>query len=91
MVLRDENLNIMIAGRDTVSPISVASIISLHFWLLQTASTITFAIYILATNSTVLARLREEILSKVGPSARPTYDNIRDMKYLRAFINGKLS
>ncbi|KIM86025.1 hypothetical protein PILCRDRAFT_816571 [Piloderma croceum F 1598] len=71
-VLRDEILNIMMAGRDT------------------TASTITFAIYLLATNSAVLARLREEILSKVGPSARPTYDDIRDMKYLRALINETL-
>lgn len=26
----------------------------------------------------------------MGPSARPTYDNIRDMKYLRAVINGEL-
>jgi len=37
----------------------------------------------------ILARLREEVLSHVGASRRPTYDDIRDMKYLRAFINGK--
>ena len=47
-------------------------------------------IYILATNPTILAHLREEILAKVGPTARPTYDDIRDMKYLRACINGLL-
>ncbi|KIM86354.1 hypothetical protein PILCRDRAFT_816295 [Piloderma croceum F 1598] len=71
-VLRDEILNIMIAGRDT------------------TAATLTFAVYMLASNPAILARLREEIISKVGPSARPTYDDIRDMKYLRAVINETL-
>lgn len=37
----------------------------------------------------VTARLREEILDKVGPTRRPTYDDIRDLKYLRAVINGR--
>ena len=35
-------------------------------------------------------RLREEILSVVGPTRRPTYDDIRNMKYLRAVINETL-
>ncbi|KAI9572476.1 cytochrome P450 [Boletus coccyginus] len=68
-VLRDETLNIMIAGRDT------------------TAATLTFAVYMLSQHPDVLARLREEIVAKVGPSGRPTHDDMRDMKYLRAFIN----
>lgn len=33
-------------------------------------------------------RLRTEILDKVGPTRRPDYDDIRDMRYLRAVING---
>jgi cytochrome P450 len=57
--------------------------------LFQTAATITFVIYMLAQHPDVLLRLREEILSKVGSSRRPTYDDMRDMKYLRAVINGK--
>ena len=36
----------------------------------------------------VLTRLREEILAKVGASRRPTHDDMREMKYMRAFING---
>jgi hypothetical protein len=36
----------------------------------------------------ILFRLRQEILDKVGPSRRPDYDDIKDMKYLRAVING---
>jgi hypothetical protein len=35
----------------------------------------------------VLKRLREEILGKIGYS-RPTFEQMKDMKYLRAFING---
>ncbi|KAH7888186.1 cytochrome P450 [Phlebopus sp. FC_14] len=71
-VLRDESLNIMIAGRDT------------------TAATLTFAIYMLSQHPDVLARLREEILTKLGSSRRPTHDDMKDMKYLRAVINETL-
>ncbi|KAI9058872.1 cytochrome P450 monooxygenase pc-3 [Trametes sanguinea] len=67
--IKDEILNILIAGRDT------------------TSATLTFAVYALAEHKDVLARLRAEVLSVVGPSARPTYDHIREMKYMRAFIN----
>lgn len=42
----------------------------------------------LAEHPEVLKRLREEILEKVGPHRRPEYDDLRDMKYLRAVING---
>jgi len=69
IVIRDECVNILIAGRDT------------------TASTLTFALYMLAQNSHVLQKLRAEVLSHVGKERNPTYQDIRDMKYLRAFIN----
>ncbi|KII83768.1 hypothetical protein PLICRDRAFT_168657 [Plicaturopsis crispa FD-325 SS-3] len=72
VLLKDEILNIMIAGRDT------------------TAATLTFIIYSMAMYPAVLQRLREEILAHVGPSQRPTYDQIREMKYLRAVINETL-
>ncbi|KAF8147025.1 cytochrome P450 [Mycena galopus ATCC 62051] len=35
----------------------------------------------------VCARVHEEVLAHVGPSGRPTYDDIRNMKYLRAVLN----
>lgn len=38
-----------------------------------------------------LTRLREEIISKVGLTRRPTYDDIKEMKYLRAVLNGAYS
>ncbi|TRM57429.1 cytochrome P450 [Schizophyllum amplum] len=52
-----------------------------------TAGTLSFGIYKLAEHPDVLVKLREEILDKVGPTRRPTYEDIRDMKYLRAFLN----
>ncbi|OBZ76922.1 hypothetical protein A0H81_03460 [Grifola frondosa] len=55
-----------------------------------TASTLTFTIYLLCMYPDVLKRLREEILLHVGPTRRPTYDDIRGMKYLRAVLNETL-
>ncbi|KAG6830203.1 hypothetical protein H0H92_001790 [Tricholoma furcatifolium] len=72
IVLRDETLNILLAGRDT------------------TTNSISYAIYMLARHPNILRRLRNEILSKVGSSRRPTYDDMKDMKYLRAVINETL-
>ena len=68
-VIKDETLNILLAGRDT------------------TACTLTFSVYALAEHPAILARLRKEVLDVVGPTRRPTYEDIREMKYMRAFIN----
>ena len=56
---------------------------------LQTASTLTFAVFLLSLHPGVLQRLRSEILEIVGPTERPTYEHIREMKYLRAVLNGR--
>lgn len=48
------------------------------------------AVYALSQNPHVLQRIREEITATVG-SRRPTYDDIKEMKYLRAFLNGEYS
>ncbi|KAG8779170.1 hypothetical protein FRC12_024604 [Ceratobasidium sp. 428] len=71
-IIRDEIINILVAGRDT------------------TATTLTFAVYLLATNPGVLAKLRAEVLARVGPTNYPTSDDFREMKYLRAVINETL-
>ena len=52
------------------------------------AATLTFIVYCLSEHPTVLARLRSEILTKIGASRRPDYDHIREVKYLRAVISG---
>ncbi|KAI6033794.1 cytochrome P450 [Pisolithus microcarpus] len=56
----------------------------------STASTLTFLVYMLSQYSRVLKRLRAEVLSTVGNSRRPTYDDVREMKYMRAVINETL-
>ncbi|PPQ86761.1 hypothetical protein CVT25_012406 [Psilocybe cyanescens] len=71
-VLRDEILNILLAGRDT------------------TTNSITYAIYMLAEHPDVLQRLRNEVLEKVGDTRRPTFEEMKDMRYLRAVINETL-
>ena len=43
----------------------------------------------LAEHPHIEKRLREEIFSIVGPTDRPSFDNIKSLKYLRAFINGE--
>jgi len=43
----------------------------------------------LSQHPDILRRLREEIINKAGSSRRPTYDDLRDMKYMRAVINGE--
>lgn len=55
-----------------------------------TACTLTFAIYRLAEHPDILKRLREEILDVVGSNRRPSYDDVRNMKFLRAVINETL-
>ncbi|KDN35015.1 hypothetical protein RSAG8_11958, partial [Rhizoctonia solani AG-8 WAC10335] len=53
----------------------------------QTASLLTFAVYLLAMHPEVMERARAEVLDAVGESAAPTYDQIKQMRYLRAIIN----
>ena len=44
----------------------------------------------LSQHHDVLQKLREEILSTVGESRRPTIEDMKAMKYLRAVINETL-
>jgi hypothetical protein len=42
----------------------------------------------LSEHPDVEKRLRQEIYDKVGRTGRPRYDQMREMKYMRAFLNG---
>ncbi|KAJ1305082.1 hypothetical protein OPQ81_000122 [Rhizoctonia solani] len=55
-----------------------------------TATTLTFAVYILAENPSIMSRLRDEIISRLGTSNYPTPDDLKEMKYLRAVLNETL-
>ncbi|KAK0438214.1 cytochrome P450 monooxygenase pc-2 [Armillaria borealis] len=50
---------------------------------------LTFAVYMMCEHPDMATRLRSEILEKVG-SRRPTCEDIREMKYLRAFLDETL-
>ncbi|KAE8388911.1 cytochrome P450 [Aspergillus alliaceus] len=71
-VLRDQLVAILLAGRDT------------------TAGTLSFCIFELSRNPAMVAKLRCEIKSHLGlgPQGRkPTYNDLKDMKYLNAILN----
>jgi cytochrome P450 len=74
-VLRDQLVAVLLAGRDT------------------TAGTLSFCFFELARHPEVVRKLREEVASYLGVDAqarKPTYDDLKDMKYLNAVINETL-
>ena len=55
-----------------------------------TAATLSWTIYELANYPHVYQKLRNEILSTVGPSKTPTYDDLKNMTYLTHTLNETL-
>lgn len=56
-----------------------------------TGATLTLILYMLAEHPAVLEKLRKEILDAFGHSKVPTSGGIKELKYLRAVINGNMS
>jgi cytochrome P450 len=54
----------------------------------KTMCLITFSFYMLSEHPDIEKRLRQEIFDVVGQTGRPTYDKMREMKFMRAFLNG---
>lgn len=74
-VLRDQLVAVLLAGRDT------------------TAGTLSYCLFELARHPEVVAKVRSEISSRlgVGPSGKkPTYIDLKEMKYLSSVINETL-
>ncbi|CAA9959190.1 Cytochrome P450 52A11 [Pyrenophora teres f. maculata] len=71
-MLRDQLVNVLLAGRDT------------------TACTLTWAIYHLSKDPAITAKLRQEIMDTVGLDRKPTYDDLKSMKYLQHILNETL-
>lgn len=44
----------------------------------------------LADHPDVFARLRKEVLETLGPNGKVGPENLREMRYLRAVLNGRL-
>lgn len=55
-----------------------------------TAATLSWTIYELGRHPEVVARLRAEIMSTVGPHRTPTYADLKGMKYLQNVMNETL-
>ncbi|KAF8155632.1 cytochrome P450 [Crassisporium funariophilum] len=68
-ILKDELVNLLVAGRDT------------------TMGVLTFALYMLSEHPDIEQRLRREIFDEVGAQGRPSHGHMREMKYMRAFLN----
>jgi cytochrome P450 len=73
-VLRDQLVAVLLAGRDT------------------TAGCLSWTLWELARRPEIVRKLRAEILEKVGPEGgrRPTYEDLKDMPYLKDVINESL-
>lgn len=52
-----------------------------------TAGLLSITIWLLARNKDVWVKLREGILNVIGPTEKPTWEKIKDMKYLRNVLN----
>jgi len=44
----------------------------------------------LAEHPEIAKRLRDEVINHLGSERRPTYEDLRGMKFLRAFVNETL-
>ncbi|KAJ0168554.1 Cytochrome P450 52A13 [Colletotrichum tanaceti] len=55
-----------------------------------TASSLSWTLYELGRHPEAVTRLRAEIIEQVGPDRAPTYDDLKNMKYLQNIMNETL-
>jgi cytochrome P450 len=55
-----------------------------------TACTLTWVIYHLSISPKITAKLRQEIIDTVGLNEKPTYEHLKNMKYLQHVLNETL-
>jgi cytochrome P450 len=55
-----------------------------------TASTLSWVMYEISRRPEIVAKLRQEILEVVGADATPTFENLKNMPYLKAVLNETL-
>jgi hypothetical protein len=86
--IKDVILNILIPQRDNVSNSALWLIPTYVSRFPKVALVLTSIVYFLALHPLVTSRLHQEIMDYLGPSRRPNSDDLREMRYLRAVING---
>jgi len=69
IVLRDQLVNTLIAGRDT------------------TAACLSWLFFELSYHPEVYRKLREEVLGTLGQDGKPTYEDLKNMKFLQHCLN----
>ena len=52
-----------------------------------TAATLSWLFYELAYHPAVYSKLRKEVLDTLGTDGKPTYENLKSMKYLQYCLN----
>ncbi|OJD18980.1 hypothetical protein AJ78_01008 [Emergomyces pasteurianus Ep9510] len=52
-----------------------------------TAATLSFCLFELSRNPTIVARLRTEVIDRLGNNRKPSYTDLKEMKYLTAVLN----
>ncbi|KAF7548372.1 hypothetical protein G7Z17_g7095 [Cylindrodendrum hubeiense] len=55
-----------------------------------TACTLSWALYEMGRHPEVVHRLRAELLNTVGPTRTPTYEDLKNMPYMKAILNETL-
>ncbi|KAI0791316.1 cytochrome P450 monooxygenase CYP63 [Abortiporus biennis] len=55
-----------------------------------TATLLTFLTYFMALHPDVCQKMRAEVLEQVGPTASPTFETIKNLRYMHAVINETL-
>jgi cytochrome P450 len=55
-----------------------------------TAATLSWTFFELSRHPEVVTRLRQEVLDTIGPDRKPTYDDLKSMKYLQYVLNETL-
>lgn len=79
-LVKDQLLNFLLAGRDTVPILSILDYL-LADSRLQTASLLTFCLYILATNPDITQRLKSEIFAAFGNNSIQSTDSLKQLTY----------
>ncbi|PGG98356.1 hypothetical protein GX51_06843 [Blastomyces parvus] len=52
-----------------------------------TAATLSFCLFELSRNPTAVARLRTEVIDRLGNTRKPSYSDLKEMKFLTAVLN----
>ena len=55
-----------------------------------TAAILSWVFYELSNHPEIVSKLRREILERIGPNKPPTYDDLKDMRYLQHVMNETL-